>query len=104
MESLPELGELAEVNAHVAVLVGGVDKSLGLSVGHLPAHLADEGDQLLGGDHAVTVSIEEFERMVATIKTNTHCKIFGHHSRFKFISSSADLNLSTIVIHLYATI
>ena len=61
MESLPELGELAEVDAHVAVLVGGVDKSLGLSVGHLPAHLADEGDQLLGGDHAVTVSIEQFE-------------------------------------------
>ena len=63
VQSLPELGELAEVNPHVAVLVGGVDESLGLGVGHLPANLADEGHQLLGGDHAVTVGIEEFESL-----------------------------------------
>ena len=61
MESLPELGELAEVDAHVAVLVSSVDQSLGLGVRHLAAHLADEGDKLLGGDHTVTVSIEQFE-------------------------------------------
>ena len=61
MESLPELGKLAEVDAHVAVLVGSVDQSLRLGVRHLATHLADESDQLLGGDHAVAVSIEEFE-------------------------------------------
>ena len=61
MERFPELGELAEVDAHVAVLVSGVDESLRLGVRHLPAHLADESDQLLGGDHTVTVSIEQFE-------------------------------------------
>ena len=61
MQSLPELGKLAEVNPHVAILVSRVDESLGLGVSHLPADLADEGDQLLGGDHAVTVGIEEFE-------------------------------------------
>ena len=61
MESLPELGKLAEVDAHVAVLVGSVDQGLRLGVRHLAAHLADESDQLLGGDHAVAVSIEEFE-------------------------------------------
>ena len=61
MESLPELGELAEVDAHVAVLVSSVDQGLRLGVRHLAAHLADESDQLLGGDHAVTVSIEQLE-------------------------------------------
>ena len=61
MQSLPELGKLAEVNPHVAILVSRVDESLGLGVSHLPADLADEGDQLLGGDHAVTVSIEQLE-------------------------------------------
>ena len=61
MESLPELGELAEVDAHVAVLVSSVDQSLRLGVRHLAAHLADESDELLGGDHTVTVSIEQFE-------------------------------------------
>ena len=61
MESLPELGELAEVDALVAVLVSRVDQSLRVGVRHLSAHLADEGDQLLRGDHAITVSIEQFE-------------------------------------------
>ena len=61
MESLPELGELAEVDAHVAVLVSSVDQRLRLGVRHLAAHLADESDELLGGDHPVTVSIEQFE-------------------------------------------
>ena len=63
MESLPKLGKLAEVDAHVAVLVSSVDQSLGLGVRHLSAHLADESDQLLGGDHAVTVSIEQFKSL-----------------------------------------
>ena len=61
MESLPELGELPEVDAHVAVLVSSVDQRLRLGVRHLAAHLADESDELLGGDHTVTVSIEQFE-------------------------------------------
>ena len=61
MERLPELGELAEVDAHVAVLVGRVDESFRLGVRHLSTHLADESDELLGGDHAVTVSIEQLE-------------------------------------------
>ena len=61
MERFPELGELAEVDAHVAVLVSGVDESLRLGIRHLSAHLADESDELLGGDHAVAVSIEQFE-------------------------------------------
>ena len=63
MKSFPELCKLIEVNALVAILVSSMDQSLGLGVRHLTAHLADESDQLLGGDHAVTVSIEEFESL-----------------------------------------
>merc|ERR1711878_68302 len=42
VEGSPELGELLEVDALVAVLVSGVDEGLGLGVGHLAAHLGDK--------------------------------------------------------------
>ena len=71
MEGLPELGKLAEVDAHVAVLVSSMDQSLGLGVRHLAAHLADESDELLGGDHAVTVSIEQLECLEKEIQLSS---------------------------------
>ena len=39
VQAAPELGELPEVDALVAVLVGGVDQRPSLRVRHLPAHL-----------------------------------------------------------------
>ena len=60
----PEFAELGEVDALIAILVRLVNQSLGLALRHAPAHLLHQLPQLVLGDHAVSVHVEELESLI----------------------------------------
>ena len=64
----PQLGELGEVDALVAVLVRLVDEALGLALRHRAAHLLHQLPQLVLGDHAVAVHVEQLESLDSLFK------------------------------------
>ena len=59
----PELAELREVDALVAVLVRLMDETLSLALSHGPADLLHELPKFVLGDHAVTIHVEQLKSL-----------------------------------------
>jgi len=60
----PELGELGEVDALVAVLVRLMDETLSLALSHGPADLLHELPKFVLGDHTVTIHVEQLKSLL----------------------------------------
>ena len=88
----PQLGELGEVDALVAVLVRLVDEALGLALSHGATHLLHQLPQLVLGDHAVTVHVEELE----SLERDSLCENYWDGRRISSLLTSFSSTLSAI--------
>ena len=61
LNSRPQLGELGEVDTLITILISLVYQTTCLSFGHASTNLLHELLQLVDGDHAVTVHVEQLE-------------------------------------------